>query len=146
LEADGPLNSLFLDHLLQAAAVHVIQRYGETASIKATGGLSPQQLARAKEIMNARISHALSLKQIATECGLSVTHFARAFRQSTGVAPYLWFQQMRLERARKLLAGRERSLAEIAVACGFSDQSHFTRMFRKYIGESPGRWRQYNRS
>ena len=142
LESGGPMNGLFIDHLLQAAAVHVIQRYGETGPIRTTGGLSAHQLRRAQEVMKAHLSDELSLKRIASECGLSVTHFARAFRQSTGLAPYQWLQNMRLEEAKRLLAGHDRSLAEIAVACGFSDQSHFTRVFRKHVGESPGRWRR----
>ena len=78
-----------------------------------------------------------SLLRPASVCGLSARHFARAFRQSTGLSPHRWLMQLRIERARELLAARDFSLTEIALACGFADQSHFRRVFTATTGMSP---------
>jgi AraC-like DNA-binding protein len=94
--------------------------------------------------MSASIGSDLSLRALADECGLSVSHFARAFRQSTGTSPHQWIVERRIEQATAKLAGGEASLAEIAVECGFADQSHFTRVFAKHVGSSPGQWRRLN--
>jgi AraC-like DNA-binding protein len=74
--------------------------------------------------------------------GLSAKHFARAFRQSTGVPPHRWLIEKRIERAKALLLGGGLSLAEIALACGFADQSHFTAAFRRGTGITPGAYRR----
>jgi AraC-like DNA-binding protein len=106
------------------------------------GGLAPWQARRAKELLNANLDGKLPLSQLAEECGLSTRHFARAFRQSTGVPPHRWLLSRRVERAKELLHDAALSLAEIALACGFADQSHFTRTFTTLVGLSPGLWRR----
>jgi AraC-like DNA-binding protein len=106
------------------------------------GGLAPWQAQRAKALMNANLDGKLPLSQLAEECGLSTRHFARAFRQSTGVPPHRWLLARRVERAKDLLHDAALSLAEVALACGFADQSHFTRIFTSVAGLSPGVWRR----
>ena len=106
------------------------------------GGLAPWQERRAKELINANLDGKLPLSQLAEECGLSARHFARAFRQSIGVPPHRWLLSRRVERAKDLLRDRALPLAEVALACGFSDQSHFTWMFTALVGLSPGLWRR----
>lgn len=148
LEQGGAMSGLFLDHILHAVAAHVLGRYGDGASTQpppARGGLTPRQLARAQEMMQARLGEDVTLNELAAECDLSVTHFARAFRQSTGSAPYAWLQARRIERAKSLLGTTARSLKEIAIDCGFADQSHFTRTFSRMAGISPGKWRHGQR-
>jgi AraC-like DNA-binding protein len=113
----------------------------EAVSIQ-RGGLAPWQARRAKELMDANLGGKLPLSQLAEACGLSTRHFARAFRQSTGVPPHRWRLSRRLERAKDLLRDPARSLSEVALACGFADQSHFTRMFTTLVGLSPGLWRR----
>jgi transcriptional regulator GlxA family with amidase domain len=82
------------------------------------------------------------LRDIAAACGLSVNHLSRAFRRSTGLPPHAWLIGARLEAAKTLLRQRTRALADIALACGFADQTHFTRVFTTRIGLSPGAWRR----
>jgi len=106
------------------------------------GGLAPWQARRAQELMNANLDGKLPLRQLAEQCGLSTRHFARAFRQSTGVPPHRWLLGRRVERAKDLMRDPALSLAEVALACGFADQSHFTRMFTTVVGVSPGVWRR----
>lgn len=108
------------------------------------GGLAPAQERRVKELMVAGIDENISLVRLATECGLSSRHFARAFRQSTRLSPHRWLMKCRVERARELLAKGGLSLTEIALTCGFADQSHFTRAFTAFFGTSPGAWRRIN--
>jgi AraC-like DNA-binding protein len=90
--------------------------------------------------MNERLD--VSLSELALECGVSVTHFVRGFRRSTGTSPHQWLQGRRIGKAKALLSGSDLSLVEIALACGFSSQSHFSTAFKSSTGTSPGRWRR----
>jgi len=143
LERPECASRLFVDHVTRAIAVHVAQTYGGMKPAQAIrGGLAPRQERRAKEMIAANLDGTLSLEQVAQECGLSVSHFSRAFRQSTGVAPHRWLVQRRVETAKELLHQGNLSLTEIALHCGFADQSHFTRTFTRTVGNSPGHWRR----
>jgi len=108
------------------------------------GGLALWQVRRVKELMSESLSEEIPLSRLATECGLSVRHFARAFRHSTGVSPHRWLLKHRVDHARELLSDRALSLTDIALSCGFADQSHFTRVFTAMVGVSPGVWRRVN--
>jgi AraC family transcriptional regulator len=145
LERGQPIDGLFLDHVLYAVGAHVVERYGEVGAKMrlASGGLASWQQRRAMELMSDSLgSDDMSLKQIAQECGLSVAHFARAFRQSLQTSPHRWRLERRIEKAQTMLSREQASLADIALACGFADQSHFTKVFTKQIGTSPGQWRR----
>jgi len=83
----------------------------------------------------------LSVTRLARKCGLSVTHFSRAFRRSVGMPPHQWLLHRRVDKARSLLECSKQELSEIALACGFADQSHFTRVFSRLVGTSPRAWR-----
>jgi AraC-like DNA-binding protein len=83
-----------------------------------------------------------SLAELASLCGLSVSHFARAFKQGTGTPPHRWLISKRVERAQKLLVASDAPISEIAQTCGFADQSHLTRVFTRAVGASPGVWRR----
>ena len=108
----------------------------------ARGGLAPWQLRRAEALMSENLTVQVPLGQVAEECGLSVRHLARAFRQSTGVPPHRWLLNRRVERAKELLPDSNLSLSDVALACGFGDQSHFTRTFTAAVRLSPGVWRR----
>ena len=108
----------------------------------ARGGLAPWQLRRAEALMSGNLSVQVPLGKVAEECGLSVRHLARAFRQSTGVPPHRWLLNRRVERAKELLPDSKLTLSDVALACGFGDQSHFTRSFTAAVRLSPGLWRR----
>jgi AraC-like DNA-binding protein len=147
LERGEAIDCLFLDHILQAAALHVVGAYGDARPAgRMTGGLAPWQESRAKELLRASLAADISLEQLAQACGISVAHFTRAFRQSTGTSPHRWLRDRRVEQAITLLAGTDETLASIAAACGFADQSHFTRAFTRHAGTSPGQWRRQQRT
>ena len=145
LQAPEQVSRLFMDHLTLAMAAHVAQTYGgmQPYSRPIQGGLAPWQEKRSKDMLAGDITGATPLHDIARACGLSVSHFSRAFRRSTGFSPHAWLLQMRVEAAKAMLRRREAPLSSIALTCGFADQSHFTRVFTRRVGLSPGAWRKY---
>ena len=96
-------------------------------------------------MFRADLSTNPSLLRVAEACKLSVSHFSRAFKVSTGVPPHQWLLTARIERARNLLADSATPLVEVADMCGFADQSHFSRIFARTMGTSPGAWRREHR-
>jgi AraC-like DNA-binding protein len=135
---------LFADYVSLALGSHVAQAYGGMKSVVALrqGGLAAWQERRAKELISANLEGNLSTGDLARECSLSAGHFARAFRRSTGLSPHQWLVWCRVEKAHGLLRDGGLSLAEIARACGFADQSHFTKAYTRLRGVSPGAWRR----
>ena len=133
-----------LDHLMLAVGHHVAATYGGMRAMHCPvgGGLTATQERRAKELLAQDLSGSLPLAEIARSCGLSTSHFIRAFRKSVGIPPHRWLMGRRLQAAKALLRGDRLSLADVALACGFSDQSHFTRCFSTSVGASPGVWRR----
>jgi AraC family transcriptional regulator len=144
LERPEQANRLFVDYITLALLAHLADRYGETsvASRLRRGGLAPWQERRAKELLAARLDGEITLHDLARETGLSRSHFARAFKVTTGQPPHRWLMAKRIERAQEFLGNPILPLAEIANLCGFASQSHFTRVFTKAIGRSPGDWRR----
>jgi AraC family transcriptional regulator len=145
LRAPDQVSRLFTDHVTLAMAAHTAQTYGgmQAYSKPIQGGLAPWQEKRSKDMLAGDLTGATPLDQIALACGLSVSHFSRAFRRSIGLAPHAWLLQARVEAAKAMLRGRGSSLSMVALACGFADQSHFTRVFTRRVGLSPGAWRKY---
>lgn len=143
LRRPDEVNQLFTDHMMLAFTAHVAQAYGGLRiAERARGGLAPWQVRRACERLEADLGGKISLQQIAAEFGLSVSHFSRAFRISTGLPPHQWLLRQRVSAAKQLMAVRDLPLAEIAVSAGFANQSHFTRVFSAAVGISPGAWRR----
>jgi AraC family transcriptional regulator len=108
------------------------------------GGLSSQHLRRAFDFILNHLAEDISLDDLADLTGLTGKHFARAFKQSTGMPPHRYLIAQRIEAAKRRLIDTMDSLADIALACGFADQSHFTATFRKAVGVAPGTWRRHH--
>lgn len=108
------------------------------------GGLPPRLTHHIREYIDSHLSENISLDKMAEIAGLSVFHFARAFRESFGTPPHSYLLRRRIERADHLLKKTELALSEIALSTGFSDQSHFARHFRRLTGVTPSaaRWNQ----
>lgn len=110
------------------------------------GGLTEWQEERAKAYMCERFGEPVTVDDVARYCGMSAPHFARAFRVSTGVPPYRWLVQQRIDHAKLLLEFTTDALVDISVDCGFAEQSHFTHAFRREVGVAPGLWRRLRQS
>ena len=115
---------------------------GEATAASRPGLGARWQERRAKEILSANLDGSVPLKDVARECRLSVSHFSRAFRRTMGVAPHNWLLGRRIEVAKEKLRDRRLSLSDVALVCGFADQSHLTRVFTGMVGVSPGAWRR----
>jgi AraC family transcriptional regulator len=106
-----------------------------------TSGFDDGQFEAALAFARSRLSEHLDLAEWADSVKLSTSEFARRFQQHTGVAPYTWFMDRRVDEAKRLMTESKMSLVEIALDSGFCSQSHFTEAFRRRVGTSPGRWR-----
>ena len=147
LERTHEADPLFVDQVAASFQTYLVSRYAGVAP-RAQGPrrMSRSQEALAKELLRENLDGDLLISDVATECGLSRGHFIKAFRETTGLTPHRWLTARRIDRAKALMADRLLSLAEVAVACGFSDQSHFTRVFTKTVGVTPGSWRASTRT
>jgi AraC family transcriptional regulator len=135
--------SLFADQLTTTIALHIAEQYGglRRSTIR-LGALAPWQERRARDMIAANLTKEISLAEIAAQCELSVSHFARAFKASVGATPHGWLQARRIEKSKELLTRSRTSLTAIAMQCGFADQSHFNRIFKRATGLTPGAWRR----
>jgi AraC family transcriptional regulator len=102
------------------------------------GGLSPMARRRTLEVIHSQLDSRLTIDMLAREAGLSVAHFSRAFRETMGRAPHQYLLSMRLEKARRLLEAPDANLSDVAHRTGFADQAHFTRLFKRSYGITPG--------
>jgi AraC-like DNA-binding protein/DNA-binding MarR family transcriptional regulator len=109
------------------------------------GGLAPWQLRRATEYMTEHLAGPVLLKDLAGQTGLSPSRFGRAFKLSMGISPHRWQMNLRVLEAQEMLRDGKRSQAEIALATGFAEQSHFSRVFKEVVGVPPGVWQRTNR-
>jgi AraC family transcriptional regulator len=147
LERPAEANLLFVDQLGLTIGSYLIGQYGGASfdPARTRRQLSSLHEARAKDMLRSRSDGNITVSEIADACSLSRSHFIRAFRETTGYTPYQWLLMQRVERACELLRDSALSLAEIAIACDFCDQSHLTRVFSRVMAVSPGHWRRQAR-
>jgi transcriptional regulator GlxA family with amidase domain len=95
--------------------------------------------------MHAHLADSVGLDCLADLAGLSESHFARAFRESTGVPPHRYIVRLRVQAAAQMIQNTNKALAEISLEVGFADQSHLTRQFVRLLGERPREYRHRHR-
>lgn len=134
-----PTAQLYGDSLTAAIAARLFERPKEIKGSES--GLSAIQLRDAMSYLEAKMPARVELETLAKLAGLSQSHFSRAFKASTGLAPYQWQLHARVERARELLLNTNGCLEDVAEATGFADAVHFGRTFRKITGATPAAWR-----
>jgi AraC family transcriptional regulator len=137
---------LFLDHFVLMLCSHVVHTYSGSRTVPKVyqGGLAPWQTRRVTELLREHLDGELRLSTLAGACGLSVSHFARSFKISFGAPVHQYLISQRIESATDLLLHSNKSLSDIALHVGFSDQAAFSRTFSALVGTSPGRWRREN--
>lgn len=141
-----PHEQLFVDHIMLALRAHILGAY-KGAKFKRTPkiyGLSATHERTVKEMMQEHLREGITLQAMADACNLSVSSLIRGFRRSTGLTPHQWLIEQRLDTATQLMVRHpELGLVDIALQTGFSDQSHFTRVFKASFGVSPATWRKH---
>lgn len=139
LWSGGLEGQLYVESLTQLLAVHLLRHYSNKApmAVPCVGPLSQEQLRRARDYINDTLHEQCSLPDIAAAVAMSPYHFARGFKQATGLAPHQYVIGQRIERAKLLLLTSSLSAADVAVSVGFYDQSHMARHMQRYFGVSP---------
>jgi AraC family transcriptional regulator len=106
------------------------------------GGLATWQAERVLDFVEANLGLKVVTEEMANVAALSKSHFSRAFKHSLGYSPMAYVAARRVERAKLMMTSTGERLTDIALACGFADQSHLNRYFRRVVGTSPGHWRR----
>ena len=134
------MDRLLADSLIAALVMRMAQRFGAPA-VARLPDLPHPRMRRVLDYIEAHLAQNLTLAELAGVACLSPSHFSRSFKQAVGMGPQRYTVQRRVERAKELLRHTKDSLAGIAAATGFADQSHLTSVFRRETGITPGRFR-----
>jgi len=139
-DAGNPGGLAFVEALVAGLSHQVALHAGvlKPRAVRLRGGLSASARRRALELMNEQLDSTLSVEFLAGEVGLSPAHFARAFKETMGSAPHRYLLTLRLGQARRLLDTPDANLSDVAQRTGFADQAHFTRLFKREFGVTPG--------
>lgn len=138
------MGSLYGELLSMSLSIALIKKYGRVSSVSVPlrGGLSRPRLKQVRDYIDENLHRDLRLKDIAALAGLSLFHFARSFRESSGVTLHQYIVQRRVDRAKLLLLKPEWTIEQVASASGFSGGSQFSRIFRQTTGATPRTWRR----
>lgn len=132
-------STLACQSLLYETLGLVLERHGNFPVVAVPAKAEPAAIATIKEYLAAHLADGVRLSELTQLVGLSPFHMIRLFRRQTGLPPYAYFEQLRVERAMELLGGGT-PMADVVIATGFSDQSHLTRRFKRIVGVSPGKY------
>jgi AraC-like DNA-binding protein len=147
LDRPGPHSKLYAESIALALTVQLVRNHGtdpvNLAQIR--GGLAPWQLRRVFDHLEENLANVVSLSELAAIVDLSTAHFSRQFKTSTGSSPHRYQVALRIERAKKMLLHGNLALKEVALSCGFFDQCHLSKTFRRLVGLSPGAWQRSRR-
>jgi AraC family transcriptional regulator len=125
-----------------ANAIEEIHFPNERRSKLVRGGLAPWQVRRVTTHIEANLHAMIRITDLAALIELSPSHFSRAFKKGLADTPHRYLMRRRLERAQGMMLTTNASLGQIAGDCGFADQAHFNKLFRRLVGESPRAWRR----
>ncbi|MBS1790304.1 MAG: helix-turn-helix domain-containing protein [Acidobacteria bacterium] len=144
LDAEMPTGKLYAESLVNTLAVHLLRHYSTDSVVPDLhfGGLPAHKLRRVNEFVSENLENDISLAEIAQAAGLSPFHFARSFKQTTGLTPIQFLTQRRVEQAKQMLVEDELPIVEVGLRVGFKNQSHFTTLFRKLTTMTPKAYRE----
>jgi AraC family transcriptional regulator len=140
--ASHPAQDILIESLALALSAHMLRSYSNATGVEDRGAATVESAAirRAISYVEDHPDRAISLRELAGAAGLSRFHFGRVFKRHVGVSPARYVERARIGQAKRLIAGAELSLAAIAQAVGFADQSHFTRRFRAHEKCTPAQF------
>ena len=142
---DGTVeDGLYVDTLAQMIAVHLARVHssqGRPPRTASSPSMQGARMRRVKEYIEEHLDGDLRLEAMAAEVGVNPVYFARSFREAVGESPHRYVLQRRVKRAKELLRNTEMSVVEVALAAGFSSQSHLSHWFQRYVGVSPAAYR-----
>lgn len=121
------------------------QRQHKAGSQRERGVMTPAQIARVQDLIQASLEGDLDLNALAASAGLGVTHFSRIFKNTFGCTPHHHVLMARIDKAKHLIRHSSLPLAMIAAEAGFSSQSHMTAVFNRWVQSTPGEWRRTGR-
>ena len=144
LELQKQANQIYIDSLTTSLSIHLIKNYStfERSLREYEDGLSKYKLRQVINYINSHIEREIKLTELATMVDMSKYYFLRLFKQSMGITPHQYVTKQRMEKAKQLLKQDKLSIAEVAAECGFSNQSHFAKVFHKNIGATPRAYRE----
>ena len=136
-------SSLYIESLTTMLKVHLLRNYCALKPIipDYKGGLAQYKLRKAIAFIQENLDRDLGLKSLASIVDMSPYHFARMFKQSTGLTPYQYLVRQRLTKAKELLRFTEMAIADIGYTVGYRNSSHFAKVFRRQVGVSPTSYR-----
>lgn len=145
LRDDGANGRFYVENLGAALAAYLVQRRTHkptAANYQSRIALAPLRLRRIIEYIDLHLAEDLGLAELSAIAGLNPHHFAHAFKETVGMPPHRFIIEHRVDKARRFLKDRHQSIAEIAIVCGFANQSHFTEQFRRVVGTTPAKYRR----
>ncbi|VEP11397.1 AraC family transcriptional regulator [Hyella patelloides LEGE 07179] len=138
-QGNNGVGALYIESLANALIVNLLRDYSGTKPRIKTyeGGLSDRQILQVTDYINDHLTQSIKLEDLATYLEISRFHFSRLFKKSTGISPHQYVMQQRVELAKRLLKKADKSLADVALDCGFNSQSHLGKYFRQMTGMTP---------
>lgn len=136
-------SKVMYESLARIFLVKLVQKYGDLRSdtLDFTRGFTASHYKRVLDFVSDRFGDSITIDEMASIAGISPAHFSRLFKEVLGESPYQFVINYRVEQAKKMLDDRERPIIDIALACGFADQPHFTRIFKRMTGKTPRSYR-----
>lgn len=143
LETRSSGSEVMYESLARVFTVKLLERYGEEAAAEAkfSRAFTARHYKRVLDFVSDHFGDQVAIADLASVAGLSEAHFSREFRKTIGDSPHQFLMRFRVEQAAKMLADPASALSEIAHACGFSDQAHLTRLFKRFMGQTPRQYR-----
>ena len=143
IEADDMTSGVMFEALSRVFLVKLLQRYGKRRpeEVALSSRFTSAHYNRVLAFIRANLERTITLDDLASEAGMSPSHFSRLFKETVGNTPMQYVMAYRVEQASQLMKDAARPLGDIALACGFADQAHFSRSFKQLTGQTPRQYR-----
>lgn len=139
LVSEDIYSAVMFEAMSRVSLVELLQKYGKrrVEDVELSARFTSRHYQPVLFYVQKRLDQTISVGQLASEAGMSPSHFARVFKETLGSTPKQFVMAYRIEQAIKMMQDERRPLGDIALACGFSDRAHFTRGFKQVVGRTP---------